>query len=258
MIKTIIVDDDSLHLDSLSAMLTEHFKQVEIIGTCSSVPEAARKIEALKPELVFLDVELGPYSGFDLLEIVNERNFEVIFTTSYQKYAIQAIKASALDYIEKPLNKDSLEEALQRFNQKTEKNKITNLLSNLKTDPEYQRIALVNKNGLNFYKAKDIIRCQSDNSYTEFFILDDNKKNGETIKIEVSKGLTYFEDFLVDKGFFFRVHNQHLINIYQIKKFAKDCGGYLVMQGNPEVNIPIARSHKDDFLYFLKCRGIVI
>lgn len=258
MIKTILIDDDLLHLESLQKMLDENFRQVEIIATSNNVPDAVEKIDKLKPELVFMDIEMSPFSGFDILEMVSERDFEVIFTTSYQKYAIQAIKASALDYIEKPVIKASLEEALQRFRRKTGNSRITNLLANLKTNSEEQQIALADRNGLNFYKTKDIVRCQSDNSYTEFFILDENKKNGETIKIEVSKGLAYFEDFLVDKGFFYRVHNQHLINVHQIKKIAKDYGGYLIMQGKPEVTIPIARSRKDDFLNFLKFRGIVI
>jgi two-component system LytT family response regulator len=257
MIKTIIIDDDLLHLKSLETILDEHFKHIDIVATCSNVPDAVKKIDELKPQLVFLDIEMSPYSGFDLLEMITERDFEVIFTTCYQKYAVQAIKASALDYIEKPTNRENVAEALQRFKLKTGNTRITNLLSNFRLDHEDQRIALSDKNELNFYATNKIVRCETDNSYTNFFILDENKKNGETIKVVVSKGLAYLEDFLVDKGFFYRVHNKHLINIYHIKKISKTQGGYLVMHGKPDVTIPIARSRKDDFLNFLKFKGIV-
>jgi len=258
MIKTIIVDDDSFHIESMLSLLNENFKQVEVIATSTNVPDAVKKIGELKPLLVFLDIEMSPYTGFDLLEMVEERDFEVIFTTSYQKYAIQAIKASALDYIEKPLNKALLAEALQRFKAKSGKAKVTNLLSNFKLNSESQKIALSDKSGLNFFELKNIIRCQSDNSYTEFIILSEGEKSKEIVKIIVSKGFNDFEDFLVDKGCFYRVHNQHLVNINHIKKYVKDDGGYLIMDDNLNVTIPVARSRREDFLSYLKTKGIII
>ena len=100
MIRTIIVEDDSMHSKSLVRLLEENFSNVEILAVCNNVPEAVKEITAQKPQLVFLDVELGPYTGFDLLEMLENRNFEVIFTTAYQKYAVRAIKTSALDYLE--------------------------------------------------------------------------------------------------------------------------------------------------------------
>lgn len=157
MIKTIIIDDDLLHLESLETILDEHFKHVDIIATCSNVPDAVKKIDELKPQLVFLDIEMSPYSGFDLLEMITDRNFEIIFTTCYQKYAVQAIKASALDYIEKPTNRENVAEALQRFKLKTGNLRMGNLLSNFRLDHEDQRIALSDKNGLNFYAINKII-----------------------------------------------------------------------------------------------------
>jgi len=96
MISTVIVDDDVFHIEALTKLLKSHFSQVKIVAVSSNVPDAVEKIDKLKPQLIFLDIEMSPYSGFDLLEMVSERNFEVIFTTAYQQYAIQAIKASAL------------------------------------------------------------------------------------------------------------------------------------------------------------------
>lgn len=257
MIKTIIVDDDSFHIESIVTLLNDHFKQVEIIATSTNVPDAVKKIDSLKPLLVFLDIEMSPYTGFDLLEMVKERDFEVIFTTSYQKYAIQAIKASAIDFIEKPLNIAVLTEALQRFKVKSGQAKMTNLLTNFKLNSEDQKIALSDKTGLHFFEVKNIIRCQSDNSYTEFFILNEGVKSKEIIKIIVSKGFNDFEDFLVDKGRFYRVHNQHLVNINHIRKYVKDDGGYLIMDNSCET-IPIARSRREDFLSYLKNKGITL
>ncbi|HOW24303.1 MAG TPA: response regulator transcription factor [Bacteroidales bacterium] len=257
MIKTIIVDDDLYHTEALTNLLTQYFKQVEIIATCQDVPNAVKKIDELRPHLVFLDIEMEPYTGFDVLEMVNERDFEVIFTTAYQHYAVQAIKASALDYIEKPLNKNDLAEALMRYKTKTGNIKMANLLANFKLDNEGQKIALYDKGGLSFFEIRKIVRCQSDNTYTEFFIHHDDKKQG-IIRIEVSKGMAYFEDFLLGKGCFFRIHNQHLVNIYHIKRYAKEAGGYLVMDDQSNTSIPIARARKEDFLDFLRLKGIVI
>ena len=255
MIKTIIVDDDHLHLESLETMLNEHFKHVEIIGKSQSVPDAVNKIHELRPHLVFLDIEMGTHTGFDLLEMVNERDFEVIFTTNYQKYAVRALKASALDYIEKPVRKANVEEALQRYKEKSGKGRMLNLLANFKLDDEYQKIALSDKRGLSFFEVKNIVRCQSDNSYTEFFILEDTKQ-GELVKIEISKGLAFFEDFLIDRGFFYRIHNQHLVNVNHIKKYIKCDGGYLTMDDGS--TIPVARNRRDDFINYLQSRGIML
>ena len=258
MIRTILVDDDPKHLQSLAGLLGEHFKQVEVSATSTNVPDAAQKIDALNPQLVFLDIEMSPFTGFDLLEMVEERDFEVIFTTSYNQYAIQAIRASALDFIEKPLNKESLDGALLRYKEKTGKQKLQNLLANFKLSNEDQKIALSDKDGLHFFELKNIVRCQSENSYTEFYMIDAAQKSGRTQKVVVSTAIKDFEDLLVGKGFFYRVHNQHIVNINYIKKFAKDNGSYLVLDVNPRETIPVARARKDDFINFLRLKGIML
>lgn len=133
-----------------------------------------------------------------------------------------------------------------------------NLPAPVKLNDDDQRIALPDKNGLNFFEIKKIIRCQSDNSYTEFFILDDNNRRRGHIKIVVSKGFDYFEDFLIPKGFFYRVHNRHIVNVNHIKKYIKDKGDYLVMVNNSGEMIPVARARKKDFLNYLKSKGMVL
>jgi two-component system LytT family response regulator len=225
------------------------------------VPEGVKTINRFRPQLVFLDIEMSPYSGFDLLEMVSERDFEVIFTTSYQQYALQAIKASALDYIEKPVTYEKLKEAIDRYQSKTGIERISNLLNNFRLANEHQKIALLDNGGYLFYELGSIIRCESDNSYTEFFIIDKDEKGEGIRKIIISKGLNYFENILLESGIFFRVHNQHLINIYHIKKFVKsvkDEGSYLVMSDNPAFSVPIARARKNEFIAFLKNRNMLI
>lgn len=256
MIRTILVDDDPKHLESLRGLLSEFFKQVEIVATSGNVPDAVQKINDLKPQLVFLDIEMGQFTGFDLLEMVDERNFEVIFTTSYQQYAIQAIRASALDYIEKPIIKEKLADALQRFRHKTNRANVANLLENLRLPKENQRIALPDSEGMHFFEANRIICCVTDNSYTYFHIKTDEPKVNVR-RYAISRGLSYWEDFLFDKGFFFRVHNQYMININYIKLFVKKESAYLIMDHYGET-VPVARTRKEEFVQFMKSKGITL
>jgi two-component system, LytTR family, response regulator len=256
MIKTILVDDDIKHLGALQKILSADFKQVEILAACTNVPDAVAQINLLKPHLVFLDIEMGSYTGFDLLEMVDERNFEVIFTTSYQRYAIQAIKASALDYIEKPIIKENLAEAIQRFSNKTSQANIKNLLENFRLPNENQRIALPDGEGMHFFEANRIICCTTDNSYTYFFIKPDTTK-APVRRLAISRGLSYWEDFLFDKGFFYRVHNQYMVNINYIKLFVRKESAYLIMEHYGET-VPVARTRKDDLIRFLKTKGMVL
>jgi two-component system LytT family response regulator len=128
----------------------------------------------------------------------------------------------------------------------------------LKPESDDRRIALPDKNGLNFFDLGKIIRCQSDNSYTDFFILDESIRKKSSIKVVVSKGFEHFEDFMTAKGFFYRVHNQHIVNVNHIKKYIKNNGGYLIMDDNTDTMIPIARARKENFLNHLKLRGIIL
>ena len=128
----------------------------------------------------------------------------------------------------------------------------------LKPDGDDLRIALPDKNGLNFFDLGKIIRCQSDNSYTDFFILDESTRKRGCIKVVVSKGFEHFEYFMSAKGFFYRVHNQHIVNVNHIKKYIKNNGGYLIMDDNTDTMIPVARARKEGFLNHLKSRGIIL
>lgn len=254
MIRTIIVEDDSMHSKSLVRLLEENFSNVEILAVCNNVPEAVKEITAQKPQLVFLDVELGPYTGFDLLEMLENRNFEVIFTTAYQKYAVRAIKTSALDYLEKPIEPEALKTALSRYSNRAGEKKILNLLRNFKISYQEQKIAFYDKGTFVFVKLKDILRFHSDNAYTEVYYRD----NENICKTLVSKGIAHFEDLFDGKGLFFRVHNQHLINIQFIRQLGKENGYYLVMDDPEKSVVPVARARREEFLAFLRQNGILV
>ncbi|MEO8150826.1 MAG: LytTR family DNA-binding domain-containing protein [Bacteroidia bacterium] len=239
----IVVDNEPPHIIRLKQMLEKDFQDYKIIAECESVDEGVAAIKNLNPDLVFLDIEMPPKTGFDLLREFDEHNFEVIFTTSYNEYAIQAIKFSALDYLLKPFSKDDLTSSLKRFESKKQKEdtkkQFENLLANLQPQPNQQkRITLATSNGMEFYKTEEIIRCESDNSYTTFFLT-------EKRKVVVSKPIKDWEE-LLDPFNFCRVHHQHLINLLHVKKYIKGEGGIAIMSDLKEVDV--SRRKKDDFL----------
>ncbi|HBG53764.1 MAG TPA: hypothetical protein DDW70_06100 [Rikenellaceae bacterium] len=254
MIRTLIVEDDIMHARSLTDIIHEHFKNIQILSVCTNVPDAAQQIQELKPELVFLDVELGPLTGFDLLAMLNRRDFEVIFTTAYQKYAVQAIKMSALDYIEKPIDVNQLREALSRYKTKASEKKVQNLLVNLQSSEQDQKIALFDQGSFLFVRIKDIIRLRSENAYTEVYYLENQLVN----KALMSKSIAFYEEMLDGKGLFYRIHNQHLINITFIKRLVLNSGCAVIMDDVERSVVPVARSRRDRFLSYLRHNGLMI
>lgn len=244
MIRTVLVDDEQHCRETLSTMLGTHFSdQVELLAQCSSVEEGVATIKKLKPQLIFLDVEIGNSTGFNLLQQLDDFDFEVIFTTAHNHYAMQAIKFSALDFLLKPFGVDDMREALSRLQQKINSNdaneQFKTLFENLKkiNNPN-KKLALPTLNGINFVPLQDIIRCESDINYTTFYLINKNK-------IVVAKTLKEFEEML--EGYnFFRVHNSHLINLSHIKNYVKGEGGIVTMIDDSSVDV--SRRRKEEFL----------
>lgn len=244
MIRTILVDDEQHCRETLSNMLEKHFSdKVDLLAQCSSVEEGVAAIKRLKPQLIFLDVEIGNSTGFNLLQQLDDFNFEVIFTTAHNHYAMQAIKFSALDFLLKPFGVDDMREALGRLQQKinsTDANEQFKILfENLKkmNNPS-KKLALPTLNGINFVPIQEIIRCESDVNYTTFYLTNKNK-------IVVAKTLKEFEEML-DGYNFFRVHNSHLINLSHIKNYVKGEGGIVTMVDDSSVDV--SRRRKEEFL----------
>lgn len=244
MIRTIIVDDEQHCIDRLSGLLEEYCSEaVHLMGTFKTVEEGIIAIKKLQPDLVFLDVQIHDKSGFDLLKQLNEINFSVIFTTAYERYALQAIKFSAVDYLLKPIDPDDLTQAVNKLKQKIEKNEISKkmevLFHNLKnTQGSAKRISIATVNGFVFIQVSDILRCQSEINYTTIFLKDKQK-------LTVAKTLKEFEELLGSYNFF-RVHNSHLLNLAFVKSYNKGKGGSVVMADNVEIEVSTRR--KDEFL----------
>ncbi len=243
MIKAIIVDDELGARESLSKMIEKNCKQIEVIAKVDSMLSAFEAITNKEPDLVFLDIEMPNGNAFDLLEKFKKINFNIIFTTAYDHYAIKAIKFSAVDYILKPIDPEELITAVKRFeNQSGQKNTLDKqfktLLSNARPENKLKKVGIPDGDGLIFINLSDIVRCDSDGNYT-FFILTNGKK------IIASRTLGEYEQMFADDNFF-RVHRSHLINLEHVKKYIKGEGGYVVMSDNSQVEV--SRRNKTDFL----------
>lgn len=243
MYKTIIIDDEKGCRDTLENLLKE-FSQIQLVASLDSISLAEESIKNLQPQLVFLDIEMPGGSGFELLEKISPINFDVIFTTAYDQYAIKAIKYSALDYLLKPIDPTELSEAISRFSSKKHdqnliNNKFKTLLNNIGEETTHQKIAIPDGEGLNFIKISDIIRFQSDGSYT---YMHTNEKEKPTL---ISKPIGDYQEMLTNEPFI-RVHRSHLINLQHVSKYVKGEGGYAVMSDGSKVDV--SRRKKAEFI----------
>jgi two-component system LytT family response regulator len=239
----VIVDDEKHQRDRLAGLLESHFSEYQIMAICTSVPDGVKQINSLKPSLVFLDVVMPPETGFDLLNQVSYRSFEVVFTTSYEEYAVKAFKFSAVDYLLKPFGKEELKIALQRFESKKSLpvtfNHLELLIQNINQNSlEQAAIALPTSKGFIKVQVQDIIRCEADNMYTTFFFRDKSQH-------VISKNLKECEEILTEYKFI-RTHLSHLINLRYVKEYLRGDGGSVIMTDGSSVDV--SRNRKEDFL----------
>lgn len=240
-----VVEDNSLALDMLVNDLSNYHKEIEVIGTAKSVIEAAKLLQQKQPDILFLDIMLGDGTGFDLLEIFPNLKSKIIFVTASDEYAIRAFKFAAIDYILKPYSNDDLSSSIQKAKQQIEPQKEQlNILKEAINNQNsiLNRISLYTQDKIIIVNTDEIIRCQSDNNYTTFYLKDASK-------ILVSKTLKYYADLLKNNGFI-RVHQSHLINKLEIKEYIKSDGGYIILNNN--TNIPVSVRKKADVINFLK------
>lgn len=247
MIKAVIIEDEKKSQELLKKLIETNFSQIQIVGTADGVEKGIDLVKKENPDLILLDITMPDGTGFDLLEKVSEKKTDVIFITATDKFAIKAIKYSAMDYILKPIDVEELKSAINKIIDK--KSNLSNqdtlkfLLENIKkNDEQYTKISLHTGNAYEIINVKDIIRCEADGNYTSF-ILTNNRK------FVVSTGLKYYEDILPAEAFV-RVHHHQLININHVVRFLKEDGGYAVMTDNSKVEI--SRRKKDTFLQRLQ------
>lgn len=241
MINAIIVDDEPYCCEMLSLLLQKYCPEVNVVSICLSGTQAIEDIQKRNPQLVFLDIEMPQMSGFDLLQKLPEINFQIIFTTSYDQYAIKAIRFSALDYLLKPIDEEELQSAVK----KTIKNLLPSVPSQLevllqKMKPSFAnpKIALPTLEGLQMVPVNNIISCNSDSNYTVFSLKGKQK-------IVVSRTLKEMEELLEEYSFI-RVHHSHLINLNEISKYVRGEGGYLLMSDGSNINV--SKSKKEFLL----------
>lgn len=246
--KAVIIDDEEGARESLANILGKYFPSVNVLAKADSAKKGLEIIRTHRPDLVFLDVEMPNGNAFDLLsspELENNIDFDVIFITAYDHYAIRAIKFSALDYLLKPIDMDDLKDAIKRHGEKREEKNFFNeklrvLLSHVRSEPAdgLRRIAIHDMEGLTFIPLNDIVRCESDANYTMIHL-----SGGK--KILSSKSLTEYDEMFGSENFF-RVHRSHLINLYHIKKYFRTDGGYVLM--SDDSRIEISRRKKVEFM----------
>jgi two-component system LytT family response regulator len=241
MIKAILIDDETAARDMLAWLLQTYCPQVVLLAQCSSAAEGMNAIKLQKPDLVFLDIEMPGMNGFDMLEKLETIDFQVVFTTAYDQFAVKAFRFAALNYLLKPIDPADLQETMHRFEQKKSvigKEQLNLLLENLNpAKKQVDRIALSTGDGLVFVRTADIAYCKADSNYTRVAMAD-----GKIIT--VAKTLKELDDTLSGSDFI-RVHNSFLVNINHIKKYVKGDGGYIVMPDDAQITI--SRSKRDDF-----------
>lgn len=244
-IKSVIVDDERHGRENLAGILNRYCPEIELLGEADSVDSGISLIKKVSPDLVFLDIEMPKADGFQLLEHFKHFNFEVIFVTAFDNYAIKAIRFSATDYILKPISINELKKAIatvsERIRQKQENRRMKELVYNI-SQPQNPRIGLPIGDRIEFTEVDKIIRCQGEGNYTHIYF----EKNKHLL---VAKTLVEFEDLLQDY-FFLRVHKTHLINMKHVVAYLKNDGGILQLTNGDSISI--SRRRKESVLQQLK------
>jgi len=243
MLTAIIIDDESSSRNALKQKLTNHCTDIIIIAECEDGEDAIKNIEEKKPDIIFLDVEMPRMNGFTMLQQLQNRDFELIFITAYNHYAIRAIKFSALDYLVKPVEVEDLKAAVQKAVQKRKhvsgNERLELLLQNLTSEKkEQQRLAIPSMEGLQFISMNDIIYLEAQSNYTVIYLLGAHK-------ITVSKTLKDFEELLPQANYI-RIHHSYIINKNAVEKYIKGEGGQVVMSNG--TTLDVARRKKEEFM----------
>lgn len=235
--KCIIIDDEPKARKLLQAVIEEYCHELTIDALCEDLPSGIKAIKKYKPQLIFLDIEMPGHSGLELLDFFDEEevNFNIIFTTAYNEYALQAFKLSAIDYLLKPIQHTQLVDAVQRFIKKEEHQQIQKLKvlkENLNSSSNWESKKIIVPSGqtLHFFSPSDIVMIKGEAAYSDLFFKDGTK-------LLASRNLKHFEDLLADIPLFFRAHKSYIVNINYIKQYVKSDGGYLQLINNIIANI---------------------
>jgi two-component system, LytTR family, response regulator len=246
ILKAIIVDDESYCCEILAAMLESDCPEVVLTAVCNNAKDALAAIRHHSPDLVFLDVEMPKMNGFEMLEQLPAINFHLIFTTSYDQYALKAIRFSAIDYLLKPIDREELKKAVQKVRQRNQiplPQQLEILMQKINQPSiPVNKIALPTMEGLQMIPIETIIYCESDDNYTALLLKNAHLPYGQGKKLLVTRSLKEMEEIL-EQHSFIRVHRFYLVNLNEIEKYIKGEGGYLVMSDG--TSIDVARNKKE-------------
>jgi len=240
MIKAILIDDEVHCVETLSLLISEYCPEVQVMERCKSAKEGLAAVKKHDPALIFLDIEMPVMNGFEFLEQFTDIPFAVIFTTSYDQYAIKAIRFSALDYLLKPIEPNELVSAVKKVQEQRHlpfAEQFQMLLKQVQgKNSSFNKIAVPTSEGFELLPADQVVYCEADDNYTHLFLKNKSK-------IIACRTLKEMEEQLVDFHFFIRVHHSYMVNLNEVTKYIRGEGGYLVMSDGTSVNV--SRSRKD-------------
>lgn len=242
MITALIIDDEEDCRETLAHFAARHCPQLKVVAMADSAASGKAAIEKHKPQLVFLDVEMPMGTGFDLLRSLSNTDFELIFTTAYDQYAIQAFRVSAVDYILKPIDIDELKVAVEKVEERLKASvadgRLSVLLDNISEGGPSRRVAFPSGQGMRFCRIDQIIRARSEDNYCHIFFDDGTK-------LFISKTIKWVTELLQDQSFM-RIHQSHLVNLAHVQEYNRSAGGFIRMSDGAEV--PVSTRKREAFL----------
>lgn len=242
--KVVIIDDESKARSLLHTIISEYCSEIEEVFLAENLLKGIEIIKKEEISVVFLDIEMPQYSGLQLFEFldINDITFEVIFTTAYSDYAIQAFEFSAIDYLLKPLRPNKVKEAVEKAKKALEQNQVQQRLTELKkalSSEKFNKLALPVEDGVLFVKLEDIFLLEADSMYTQFYLKNDKK-------MLISKPLKYFTDLLESKDMFYKPHRSYLVNLQYLQKLVKKEGTYIELEN--KFLVPVSKDKKDELI----------
>ncbi|MCF8298838.1 MAG: LytTR family DNA-binding domain-containing protein [Saprospiraceae bacterium] len=244
LIKAVVIDDEANIVSLICDLIKEYCPQVKIIGTANSVKSGIDCIEKCRPDLVFMDIAMPDGTGFNIIEELEYNDFEVVFITAYDNYAIKAFEFSAIHYILKPVDHTHLTEVVKRYIKNKQIDNLESRMSLLSQNLQNKekRIMIQTQQETRIVEVDDILYCKSDSNYTTFYLKDD-------VKFVSCKAMNNYNRLLSDFGFY-RIHQSLLVNLKQIKSFVNRRGGYVIMKDGSELDV--SRRKKTQFLQILE------
>lgn len=247
MIKAILVDDEAPCLKDIDELLKLYPNKIQVIGKANTLADAEDLIQLHRPDVVFLDIQVGSGNSISWLKTFGSIDFQIIFTTGYDRYAIDAFKFSAIDYLLKPIVPDELESAIDKLSSRSlpTSSSYQALQTNYNPETLLEKLVLADADNIYLIEIKDIVRCEASNNYTIFFLEDEKK-------LLISKPLKEYAELLV-KNKFFRIHKSHLINLNYFQKYDKREGGSVVLKNG--LVLPLASRRRDELIQCIQQMG---